>query len=78
MKPMLKPPGTKHWKLNCGMLLSTFAFELNLCHYSVACCAGIQSFSDGGCVCSACDASCSAVVTMAKAGLHSRTLNPKA
>jgi hypothetical protein len=44
----------------------------------VACCAGIQSFSDGGCVCSACDASCSAVVTMAKAGLHSRTLNPKA
>ena len=41
---------------------------------AVACCAGIQSFSDGGCVCSACDASCSAVVTMAKAGLHTLTL----
>jgi len=31
---MLKPPGTKHLKLECGILLSTFAFKFNLrrCH----------------------------------------------
>ena len=30
MKPMLKPPGIKHLKLNCDILLSTFAFKFNL------------------------------------------------
>jgi len=34
MKPMLKPPGTKHLKLKCGMLLSTFAFKFNLRRYN--------------------------------------------
>jgi len=33
MKPMLKPPGTKHVKLKCDILLSTFAFELNSRRY---------------------------------------------
>jgi hypothetical protein len=27
---MLKPPGTKHWKLKCDELLSSFAFKFNL------------------------------------------------
>ena len=30
IRPMLKPPGTKHLKLKCDMLLSTFAFKFNL------------------------------------------------
>ena len=30
IKPKLKPPGTRHLKLNCSMLLSTFAFKFNL------------------------------------------------
>ena len=34
MKPMLKPPGTKHLKLKCDILLSTFAFKFNLRHYT--------------------------------------------
>jgi hypothetical protein len=33
MKPILKPPGTKHLKLKCDALLSTFAFEFNLRRY---------------------------------------------
>jgi len=33
MKPMLKPPGTKHLKLKCDILLSTFAFKTNLRRY---------------------------------------------
>ena len=27
---MLKPPGTKHLKLKCDILLSTFAFKFNV------------------------------------------------
>jgi len=34
MKPMLKPPGTKHLKLKCDILLSTFAFKSNLRRYT--------------------------------------------
>ena len=34
IKPMLKPPGTKHLKLNCDGLLSSFAFESNLRRYN--------------------------------------------
>jgi hypothetical protein len=30
IKPVLKPPGTKHLKLKCGMLPSTSAFEFSL------------------------------------------------
>jgi hypothetical protein len=30
IKPMLKPPGTKHVKLKFGILLSTFDFKFNL------------------------------------------------
>jgi microcystin degradation protein MlrC len=30
---MLKQPGTKHLKLNCDMLLSSFAFKFNLRRY---------------------------------------------
>ena len=35
MKPMLKPPGTKHLKLKCDRLLSTFAVKFNLRHYNL-------------------------------------------
>jgi hypothetical protein len=35
MKPMLKPPGTKHLKLNCYITLSSFAFKFNLRRYSL-------------------------------------------
>jgi len=31
---MLKPPATKHLKLNCEILLSTFAFKFNLRRYA--------------------------------------------
>ena len=30
VKPMLKPPGTKRLKLKCDVLLSSFAFKINL------------------------------------------------
>ena len=33
MKPMLKPPGTKHLKLKCDILLSSLAFNFNLRRY---------------------------------------------
>jgi len=36
IKTKLKPPGTKLLKLNCDLLLSTFAFKLNLCRYTMA------------------------------------------
>jgi hypothetical protein len=36
MKPMLKPPGIQHLKLNCDLLLSTFAFKFYLCRYTRA------------------------------------------
>jgi len=32
---MLKPLGTKHLKLKCDEVLSTFAFNFNLCAYTV-------------------------------------------
>jgi len=35
MKPMLKQPGTKHLKLKCDILLTTFAFKFNLRRYNV-------------------------------------------
>jgi hypothetical protein len=34
MKAMLKPPGPKHLKLKCDLLLSTFAFNLNSRRYT--------------------------------------------
>jgi len=34
MKPTLKPPGTKHLKLKCDILLSTSAFKFNLRRYN--------------------------------------------
>ena len=34
MKPMLKPTGTERLKLECDMLLSTFAFKFNLRRYT--------------------------------------------
>jgi hypothetical protein len=33
IKSMLKPPGTKHLKLRCDILLSTVAFKFNLRNY---------------------------------------------
>jgi hypothetical protein len=33
IKPMLKPPRTKHLKLKCDILPSTFAFKLYLRRY---------------------------------------------
>jgi hypothetical protein len=33
MKPRLKPPGTKRLKPKCDILLSTFAFKINLRRY---------------------------------------------
>jgi len=35
MKPVLNAPGTNRLKLNCDILLSTFAFNFNSCHYTV-------------------------------------------
>jgi hypothetical protein len=35
IKPILKPPGTNHLKLNCDTVLSTFAFKFNLRRYNV-------------------------------------------
>ena len=35
MKPILKPPGTKHLNLECDVVLSTFAFRFNLRRYSL-------------------------------------------
>jgi hypothetical protein len=34
IKPMLKPPGTKRWKLKYGKLLSKIAFNFNLRRYT--------------------------------------------
>ena len=34
IKPKLKPPGTKRWKLKRVILLSNFAFKFNLRRYS--------------------------------------------
>ena len=34
IKPTLKPPGTKHLKLKCEILLSTSAFKFNLRRYN--------------------------------------------
>jgi hypothetical protein len=36
MKPKLKPPGTKRWKLECDGLLSDFGFKFNLRRYILA------------------------------------------
>jgi len=36
IKPMLKPPGTKHLILRCDILLSNFAFKFDLRRYSWA------------------------------------------
>ena len=35
IKPKLKLPGTKRWKLNCDGRLSKFAFKINLHPYNV-------------------------------------------
>ena len=35
IKPTLKPPGTKHLKLKCEILLSTSAFKFNLRRYTL-------------------------------------------
>jgi hypothetical protein len=34
MKPTLKPPGPKRWKLKCDLPLSIFAFKFNLRRYT--------------------------------------------
>jgi hypothetical protein len=34
IKPTLKPTGTKRLKLKCDVLLSTSAFNLNVCRYN--------------------------------------------
>ena len=43
INPTLKPPGTKHLKLKCDILLSRSAFKFNLRHYSGVC-ACVQHF----------------------------------
>jgi hypothetical protein len=35
IEPTLKPPGTKHLKLKCDILLSTFAFKFNVRRYDM-------------------------------------------
>ena len=37
MNPKLKLPGTKHLKLKCDALLSTYAFKFNLRRYRTGC-----------------------------------------
>ena len=51
IKAMLKPPGTtERLKLNCHILLSTSAFELNLRHYiKVYCWLSCVDEPAGGC-----------------------------
>ena len=45
---MLKPPGSKHLKLKCDIVLSTFAFKFNLRRYSMAWhAAGTYRAADG-------------------------------
>jgi hypothetical protein len=36
IKPKLKPPGTKHLRLKCDEVLSSFAFNFNLRRYTKA------------------------------------------
>jgi hypothetical protein len=36
VKSKMKPPGTKRLKLNCDILLSTFAFQVSLRRYTTA------------------------------------------
>jgi len=36
MKPKLKPPGTKRLKLQCDLLLSSYAFKFGLRRYTMA------------------------------------------
>jgi len=36
LKPKLKAPGSKRWKLQCDQLLSSFAFNCNMRRYSVS------------------------------------------
>jgi len=38
IKPTLKPPGTKHLKLKCDIVLSTFAFKFKLRRYTMGFC----------------------------------------
>jgi hypothetical protein len=38
MKPKLKPTETKRLKVMCDMLLSTYAFKLNVRRYSLGAC----------------------------------------
>jgi len=35
IEPMLKPPGSKHLRLKCVKLLSSFAFKVNFRHYTM-------------------------------------------
>jgi len=37
IKPTLKPPGTKHSRLKCDELLSSFGFKFNLRRYIKGC-----------------------------------------
>jgi hypothetical protein len=48
IKPTLKPPGTKHLKLKCDILLPNFAFKINLRRYTPAGGNGSTSSLAGG------------------------------
>ena len=41
IKPILKAPGTKHLKLEYDHLLSSFAFNFNLCRYTLEQCLSL-------------------------------------
>jgi hypothetical protein len=45
LKPKLKPPGAKRLNLKCDILLSTFAFKVNLRRYStgIVSCVGKET-----------------------------------
>jgi len=45
MRPKLKPPGTKRWKLKCDMLLPTSAFKFNLRRYDPAMTAALRQLA---------------------------------
>jgi len=48
IKPKLKPPGTTLLKLNCDILLSTYAFKFNLRRYTeVLVCPGLELCKKG-------------------------------
>jgi len=72
MKPALKPPGTKRFKLNCDVLLSTPTFKLYLRRYIVG--SAAISFSGSNVVAASAAVTVSATIVPVKVWRCSLTL----